>query len=131
MRLPDWKERLQAEIIAAESRAWAYGHHDCLQLVARCALAMTGENPAQEFAYDDQVSAEVILTARDGIAGLLTHAFGPPVSPNECLKGDAVTAVFDGELRAGVCMGMTCAFAAPRGLTHRDRSVIIQGWRID
>jgi hypothetical protein len=133
MRFPDWRERFHAELDAARDRPLAYGVHDCLQFPAKCVLAMTGVDPAAPFGeYSTELGAAKLMAQYGGIAGILTHAFGPAVAPNWARAGDIIVATIDGLETGGMCNGTNCAFVMiPGGLSFRPREVIQQAWRID
>lgn len=48
-RLPDWRDRLIAYLAASARTPFAEGRHDCALFAAAAILAMTGEDPAQDF----------------------------------------------------------------------------------
>jgi hypothetical protein len=133
MRVPDWKERLYAAIDAAREREAQFGVHDCLQFPAFCIEAITGVNPAAQFGeYRTEEGAAKLMAQFGGVSGILTHAFGEPVAPNQARVGDAVTLTFDGLETGGVCNGTTIVFCAkPRGLGFLSREMIQKAWLID
>jgi hypothetical protein len=132
IRLPDWKASLCTEIDAAHSRPVAWGTHDCLQFVARCVQAMTGENPAASYpAYDSEDAAYQLVSEHGGITAMLTAAFGEPVAPNLAHVGDVVVANFKGRETGGICIGTNCVFAGTRGgISSRSRECILRAWKI-
>lgn len=133
MRVPDWKERLYAAIDIARAREAQFGIHDCLQFPAFCIEAITGVNPAIQFGtYSTEEEAAQLMAEFGGVSGILTKAFGEPVSPNQARVGDAVTLTYAGLETGGICNGTTIAFCAkPRGLGFLSRERIEKAWAID
>jgi hypothetical protein len=129
MRVHRWTVLLADELLAARSRPFAYGSHDCLQFVARCVQAMTGVNHAAGFgSYDDPTA---LLELHGGVAGILTMLFGEPVHPSLAQEGDLVVAVIDGRESAGICTGSKFAFARePQGLAFLPRSTLTGCWKV-
>ena len=62
-RLPDWERRLAAFLDANRGRVFEWGTWDCTVFSAGAVEAMTGENPALEFAgkYADETGAKEAL----------------------------------------------------------------------
>ena len=120
-RLPDWKNRFHAELDAARKRTMQYGMHDCLAFGARIVEAITGENPAAQFGdYETELGAAKLLIEYGGIAGILTHAFGPAAPPLHARPGDLIVAHIDGKETGGVCNGTNVAFVTiPTGIAFR------------
>lgn len=91
MRVPDWKLKLSAELMAARKRAWKWGEHDCVTLGARCASAVTGEPLTErltKFVYSDARGAAEIVKA--GLRNLIINELGDTVSWWHCRHGDLV-----------------------------------------
>lgn len=132
MRLPNWKARLRAALDDAGRESFAYGRHDCLQLVARGVAAVTGVDHAPRFGrYRSLTGAQRILRPYGyDIGRLLTDVLGPPVAPNLVGAGDVVEAVLYNGATAGICEGYLCAFAGARGIVQHDRAIIRRGWKV-
>jgi hypothetical protein len=129
MRFHRWNVLLADELLAARSRPFAYGSHDCLQFVARCVHAMTGVNHAASFgSYDDPTA---LLEVHDGVSGILTMLFGEPLHPSLAQEGDIVLAVIGERESAGICTGTKFAFAAESGgLAFLPRSMLTGCWKV-
>jgi hypothetical protein len=133
MRVPDWREKLHAEIDASRTREGNWSDNDCLRFCARCVLAMTGIDYALPWAsVDSEGEAMAALERSGGISGLLTDLFGEALPPNLARAGDVVLAEVGGLQSAGICTGVNCAFVTiPRGLVIVSREAISAAWRID
>lgn len=133
MRLSDWRDRLHEQIELARERDAQFGVHDCLQFPALCIEAMTGVNPATQFGpYSSELGAAKLMAEFGGVSGILTKAFGEPVSRNNARAGDAVTITVDGLETGAICNGTTVVCSGkPRGLMFFSRELIEKAWRID
>lgn len=133
MRFQDWRERLHEQIAAARLREAEWGVHDCLQFPALCIRAITGVDPAAQFgSYTNEIGAAKLMAQFGGVSGILTKAFGDPVSPNMARAGDVVTLTVLGLETGAICNGNSVAFCCrPRGLVFLSRELIEKAWRID
>lgn len=131
MRLPDWRERLQAELAAADGQRFAYGTTDCCQLAARCVTAITGVDHLPKFGGYDRRRAKEILRAHGGLAGIVSHALGPPGPPNHAREGDVVMGRIAGRDAVGICLGYSCAFPTRRGLARHALALMTASWPVD
>lgn len=130
MRLPDWRERLQAVIAAADGQRFVYGHTDCCQFAARCIAAVTGNDPGPEFGAYDRKGSKALLRQYGGLAGIATHVLGPAGPPNHAREGDVVLAFVDGKEVIGICEGYRCAFPSRRGVVRRGLECIRSSWKV-
>lgn len=91
-RLPDWMVRLDRLVSAKATAPYTWGVHDCCTLIADVALAITGVDRMDAMglrgAYLSEQGAYRILARRGGMEGVLTAAFGMPVSAALAQVGD-------------------------------------------
>lgn len=98
MRVPNWKSRLSAELMAAKKRVWKWSEHDCVMLGARCAEMVTGEPYIERlkisYVYETAQSAGKYL--RDlNLKELITAELGETVNWVNCGHGDLVLCAYD------------------------------------
>ena len=137
MRLPDWQERLDAEITAAKSRPFSYGSHDCWLFVADCVLAMTGiDYAAQLRGYSSKEQAYEVIARYGSQEAMITSLLGEPIHPAFAQKGDVMLA--NVELAPGEAgeSGAICDDVKiwtprhPTGLRSFPRRAARLAWRI-
>ena len=112
--------RLQAEIAAAEGRAWAWGVHDCVTFATRAAGVST------PWRWGSAREAACLLRRLGGMRAGAVSLLGAPRPAALCAPGDLV--LRDGAL--GVAVDHRAVFAAPVGVAFvplRDCNV---GWRV-
>ncbi|MFO0992555.1 MAG: hypothetical protein U1E67_11570 [Hyphomicrobiales bacterium] len=107
-RLPDWPDRLIAEIARHERLEFSYGVSDCMQLAMDCAEAITGEHPYRK--------ARRYRTKRGAASCLKRHGFRniiealaaayPKIAPSLARRGD-IGIIYEGNAPcAVVCEGL-------------------------
>jgi hypothetical protein len=129
-RLPNWEQRLLAEVDAARAQPFRYGRHDCAAFVARCVLAVTGRDlfAPYEGRYHSRNGAARIVARAGGMAGLARAVFGSPLaSPLQAQRGDVVLVFNDGDPALAVVMG-SHAFAP--STSDRLAAVPMNDWRM-
>lgn len=144
-RMIGWEARLAAEIERARSRVFDWGVFDCALFAADCALAMTGDDPADVFRGKYK-------TARGAYGQLRRFAgLGPGVTPDAALeatltkicgavhapafgrRGDAATVATPSGLAAGV-IGLdgtvVHAVGPATGFVDLPRAAALRCWRV-
>lgn len=138
MRFDDWPQRLDAEISASRTRAFAYGGFDCCLFAADCVKAITGIDYAADLrGYESKIAAYRIVSGYGSLEAMITALLGSePVHPSQARRGDVVLAEIElapGE--SGDCVGICAAskFLFPKdvGLRCLPIGVVRLAWRID
>jgi hypothetical protein len=130
MRVLGWNEALEQLLVAAGTKRFRWGRHDCCQFVAAAAAAVSGIDRRDRFPrYLSKASAEAILAECGGYAGLLTRAFGESVHQSRAAAGDVVLVdMGKNGLQPAVCMGLNCYAPGRVGLEHRPTASAVAAW---
>ncbi len=109
-----------------------WGETDCILSACNHVLAMTGIDPAAPWrgTYHDEAGARAIYDAHGGVLGLFRHGMalaGFAVSDRGLMR--PVVCRFGNHELAGVDLGRTVAFMAPRGLVEL-RAEVLEAWAI-
>lgn len=130
-RIAGWQAALADVMQDAFGRSFRWGRNDCCQFVARAAAAITGVDGRHFFPqYHTRAGAEEILTACEGMRGLLTKAFGEPVHWSRAGHGDIVLVDMGKGEQPAVCMGVNSYAPGRRGLEFRPTRTASAAWTI-
>lgn len=113
-RLDNWPVLMAEAISKAENTAHVWGENDCACFGASVAIAITGEDPMQEYRgkYTDEATAIIALkkNGHNTLYSALKAKFGPPVKWFEAQRGDWVLGRGKDGPAIGVVEGSECAF---------------------
>lgn len=125
------EEAVRSVTRAFGEQPFAWGRLDCCQLARSVFEAVRGYDPAPELTYSSQEEAEAIMTRHGGLAGLLSHILGDPVSPNETSTADVLLLKLPGvgEI-AGVRVPDGALVPLKVGLYRAPLRYALEGWRI-
>lgn len=134
-RLPDWPERLSAQIHACMKAPFVWGQHDCCLFAMDCVKAMTGEDLAAPYrGYTSQIQAMRMLKENGGVAGIAEAVARkydiPEIAPTLAGRGDVC--LFDtghGDT-LGICTGVNIFAPAFEGLVGTPALQALRAWRI-
>ena len=133
-RLPDWPERLAAEIEAASGRTFSWGEWDCGHFAVACCIAVTGVDVGAPWrgSYDSEIGLArlyVSLGCRS-VDEWADIAIGVRRDLKLARRGDWVLSP-EGEPEAlGVCMGARSLFLTPSGMTIRRTLSCRAAWEV-
>lgn len=135
-RLPDWEQRLAAEIDAARNRAFQWGEHDCCMWVANVVLAMTGTDLALKWRgrYSDEAGAMAFAAEFGRWPWIIDRAVCEerinriPVS--SAARGDIVLSRHNNQLQPAICIGDHLAAVGLSGLIFLPRSAGVGAWGV-
>lgn len=137
MRLPDWPQRLDAEIARHASEQNTYGAFVCALFAADIVLAVTGEDLGAPYRDRDftAMQAARILSGFGSLEDLVTTMLKrEPKPPAFAGRGDIVIGAIDlGEGvgdAIGVCTGTRCAFRTETGLRFYPRRIARLAWSV-
>lgn len=133
MRCPDWKGRLTAYLIAAASRPYSLGQHDCALFAAGAVDAQRGLDPARDWRgrYDTKLGGLRLLRAaghEDHIAA--TAALLEEIRPVFAAGGDVAMVSEADAPSLGVVQGEMVYVLRPDGLGLVPRAMIVRAWRV-
>ena len=138
-RVPDWPERLYAQIEAAKTRPYSWGRHDCALFAADSVLALTGIDPVPDLRgrYDCAFGAARALKRfcgggrEDAVAIIAGRVDAREVVPALARRGDV--ALVDNGGRAALAVFLGARLAAPhfqKGLAMLPRACARRAWAI-
>lgn len=107
-----------AYLAASDSRAFAWGEHDCVLFAAGAVEAMTGVDPAagHRGSYGSNTEAALKLIELDrGVPEELVASLYPEVAPELAQIGDLAVVPGRGWGALGVVTGATIAVLRPEG----------------
>lgn len=135
-RVPDWDERLAAEIQRARGMMFAWGSHDCCLWVARVVAEISGHDFAVNYrGYKTAAGAARLLDAHGGVAGIASRALGPAIPLAHAVRGDVVAFLgrdVDGVERdaLGIVIGSRFAAVTTRGLIFPAMWTAYSAWAV-
>jgi hypothetical protein len=135
-RLPKWESLFADWVESAQRTPFKWGENDCALHAAKCVLAITGEDPGEDFrgTYKTKIGAGRALV-KNGFKSLEEvgdDRFGPRVSINQARRGDIVLGELDTGKTMLVYLGGEYLAPSEQGAQVVPRSVVNDEivWRI-
>ncbi len=130
-RLPDWEDRLNAEIIAWRGRTYAHrAGQDCASFAAACVVAVVGINPLPRTLRRYSTAAgQARALARAGWADLVAAAdacLGDRIPALAAHRGDVVS---DGSA-LGVMTAKGARAFSENGMVTMDPESLMAAWAV-
>jgi hypothetical protein len=141
-RKQSWPEDLHEYVDSRANTPFAWGSNDCCFFAADAALAMTGEDPAEEFRgkYADEDGAKAIIetitggsTTEDAVAWVgLKRGWEELSNILMAQRGDLVLVEVGSSLAAGIVYlnGKDCLFVSTDGLHRLPLRKCKRAWRV-
>lgn len=136
MRRLDWHARFQAEILAAQSREFQWGMHDCTLFVAKVVDAMTDGDYAQRITRDLPHTTEAetlrLIEQYGGLRKLVSRYLSQEIPYGWAQEGDVVLLRdAEGHEVLGICEGVQAICAFKTGVAPLSMARAICAWRIE
>lgn len=129
MKTDRWLDALFAKVEEHRTRPLEWGVWDCCQFAAECVLVQTGVDHRAAFPlYASETEALEIVADHDGMGGLLSSLFGPPIPVARAMRGDLLELPLN---ICAVCLGVMCAATAPEGLRFTPTSEALAAYGVD
>lgn len=138
-RQDGWEKAFNAEVEAALTRPFAWGHFDCCLFAADCVRAITGTDIAAGYrsTYESRMGALELVEREGGLEAMIDRACSEhglePRRPEEAQRGDVVilNGVDGFTVTAGICVGTRAAVPAPeRGLSFVPMVSATRVWHV-
>lgn len=138
-RQDGWEKALNAEVEAALTRQFEWGHFDCCLFAADCVRAITGTDIAAGYrsTYESRSGAFELVEREGGLEAMIDRVCAEhgleARRPELAQRGDVVIlAGVDGfTVTAGVCLGTKAAVPAPeRGLSFVPMVSALRVWHV-
>jgi len=124
-------EAVRAAVKKFEDSPFDYGYFDCCEFVREVAIQYRGTDPAPELFYEDEETAQFLITDFGGLSPLMTYVFGDPIPVEDTETGDALKLKLP---KTGDIMGVRVPDGAlvpvMRGLHKVPLRYALEGWRI-
>ncbi len=110
------------------------GTNDCGAILADYVQVLTGRDPMSAWrgAYDDDESAEAVMSREGGVGAMTRQGMGSigiEPAPGQAQRGDVVVIDYHGEEVLGLCTGSYCAFKTERGCRQSRFATILEVYR--
>lgn len=137
IRLPDWPERLDEYLTAAEKRPFSWADFNCVLFAAEGVAAMTGVDLSAPYRGPKSMRGWLGFVRRHAgdVEGLVTKMLGPPLpSIKRAMRGDVVlmpAKVIGCDMDAlGLCLGKSVAILTTDGLAAAPMKLSGKAWRV-